>query len=522
MALKTDLLRSNDASEIASSTGEALPIRAGHGASGPAGGDGGDISLAGGDAGAGAAGAGGDGGEAAVTGRSGGAGTTIGGDGGDTPVTAGMGGAGVTAGGAGGRSLVTAGTGGAASAGPGGIGGNTFISAGHGGTGSTVGGLGGDAGTIAGFGGMGATGGDGGRADVAGGAGGTGSAGPGGGGGDANSLAGNGGMGTAAGGAGGTWSGGGGNGGSGTAGAGGFGGDAILLGGNAGASAVGGADGGDASIDGGTATGTGTAGAVNLGTTSASKVNLARSGIDTQRFGSVIVPETLTAIDLLLDRSHEIVAVSASGGNRIISLPTAIGIAGRRYSIIKTDSSANTVTIDPLGAQTINDAATKVLSLQFETVTIMSDGTNWFLLVDKTASAQAPMVFTWGNDNVSATANTTSLNLGSERNTASAIGSQPGGGTENQFRSPRAGIFRNMRVRHNSSAGNGNSVVYTLFINNASTLLTATLASGAIGDASNLINTAAVAAGDIIDMRAIKALSLGSGAVSAMVAVEFV
>jgi hypothetical protein len=137
-------------------------------------------------------------------------------------------------------------------------------------------------------------------------------------------------------------------------------------------------------------------------------------------------------------------------------------------------------------------------------------------------AGNAGAIFTWGNDNVSAAVNTTSLNPGSSRNTASVVGSQPGGGTENQFRAPRAGTFQKMRVRHNSNAGNGNSVVYELFVNNAASGLTATLASGAIGDASDLVNTVAVVAGDIIDMRAAKALALGSGAVSAMVSTEFV
>jgi hypothetical protein len=44
------------------------------------------------------------------------------------------------------------------------------------------------------------------------------------------------------------------------------------------------------------------------------------------------------------------------------------------------DSSGNAVTVDGNGAETINGAATKALSTQYETVHIMSDGANWIIL----------------------------------------------------------------------------------------------------------------------------------------------
>lgn len=47
------------------------------------------------------------------------------------------------------------------------------------------------------------------------------------------------------------------------------------------------------------------------------------------------------------------------------------------YTIVKVDATGNTVTIDPSGAQTINGAATRILSTQWESVTIRSDGANW-------------------------------------------------------------------------------------------------------------------------------------------------
>lgn len=51
----------------------------------------------------------------------------------------------------------------------------------------------------------------------------------------------------------------------------------------------------------------------------------------------------------------------------------------KTVTIMKTDSSANTVTIDGYGVN-INGSATKVLSTQYDSVTLQYDGTNWVIL----------------------------------------------------------------------------------------------------------------------------------------------
>lgn len=51
----------------------------------------------------------------------------------------------------------------------------------------------------------------------------------------------------------------------------------------------------------------------------------------------------------------------------------------KTVTIMKTDSSANTVTIDGYGVN-INGIATKVLSTQYDSVTLQYDGTNWVIL----------------------------------------------------------------------------------------------------------------------------------------------
>lgn len=89
---------------------------------------------------------------------------------------------------------------------------------------------------------------------------------------------------------------------------------------------------------------------------------------------------TSVSANTTLDTTHHVVSVDASGGARTITLPTAVGINGREYTIRKLDSSGNAVTIDGDGAETINGAATKVLAAQYDVATIMSNGSNWVVL----------------------------------------------------------------------------------------------------------------------------------------------
>jgi hypothetical protein len=73
-----------------------------------------------------------------------------------------------------------------------------------------------------------------------------------------------------------------------------------------------------------------------------------------------------------------VVRCDASGGGFTITLPTASGIAGAIYTIIRTDvdNSTNIVTVDANGSQTIDGMLTWRLYTD-EKLVIMSDGSNW-------------------------------------------------------------------------------------------------------------------------------------------------
>lgn len=71
--------------------------------------------------------------------------------------------------------------------------------------------------------------------------------------------------------------------------------------------------------------------------------------------------------------------INALAGGVTVTLPTAAGNSG--YFIIKkTDVSANAVTIDPYGSETIDNASTMTLNDQHNYVGIVSNGINWVVI----------------------------------------------------------------------------------------------------------------------------------------------
>jgi len=71
---------------------------------------------------------------------------------------------------------------------------------------------------------------------------------------------------------------------------------------------------------------------------------------------------------------------NAASGSMTVNLPPAIG-NGRPVTIKKIDSSANTVTIDGSGSETIDGATTKVLTTQYQTIQFIDAATGVWEIV---------------------------------------------------------------------------------------------------------------------------------------------
>lgn len=76
---------------------------------------------------------------------------------------------------------------------------------------------------------------------------------------------------------------------------------------------------------------------------------------------------------------------------------------------------------------------------------------------------------------------------------------------------PFSGTVTNMFVRHNSANGDGLTVTYTVMINNVASAVTATLATGAVGQASDTTHSAAFAQGQTVSLRATSNGNIGNG-----------
>jgi hypothetical protein len=162
------------------------------------------------------------------------------------------------------------------------------------------------------------------------------------------------------------------------------------------------------------------------------------------------------------------------------------------------------------GSANLNLAPNSSLILWWDTAS--SRWRNIGVANPSTGGSGGGAVLGWGNGNVASTTTTRFLTPWYEDSLAPIA--------PTQWRAPRAGTLENLRVRHNVAAGNGNNIVYTVRINGVATLLSVSLASTA-NDGSDLVNTVAVAAGDLIDVQVTKALSVATSPTNIEAVMEF-
>lgn len=95
--------------------------------------------------------------------------------------------------------------------------------------------------------------------------------------------------------------------------------------------------------------------------------------------GQAISPVRTVTASTTARPIDRVIKADATSGAVTVGLPSAAPNPVT-YTIIKADGSANPVTVDPFGAQTVNGATSRDLTSQWETVTLRSDGTNWILV----------------------------------------------------------------------------------------------------------------------------------------------
>ena len=90
---------------------------------------------------------------------------------------------------------------------------------------------------------------------------------------------------------------------------------------------------------------------------------------------------TVTTSGNVVSGDYLIIA-DATAGAITMTLPPAALVPGRIYAFKRINAGANQVIVDGYAAETIDGAATHTLTPQWNSVTIMSNGTAWFILAD--------------------------------------------------------------------------------------------------------------------------------------------
>lgn len=95
--------------------------------------------------------------------------------------------------------------------------------------------------------------------------------------------------------------------------------------------------------------------------------------------GAIATPVRTESAAYPVVETDSVILVDATAAPVTITLPTPVGITGRRYTVKKIDATANAVTI-ATAAGTIDGAATKVTTVQYTSFDFVSDGANWFII----------------------------------------------------------------------------------------------------------------------------------------------
>jgi hypothetical protein len=78
--------------------------------------------------------------------------------------------------------------------------------------------------------------------------------------------------------------------------------------------------------------------------------------------------------------ADNVLLFNCSSGNLVATLPSASTCAGRVFVFKKTDSTTNTLTINTTGGQLCDGAVTQVITVQYESLTMVCDGTSFYLI----------------------------------------------------------------------------------------------------------------------------------------------
>jgi hypothetical protein len=94
--------------------------------------------------------------------------------------------------------------------------------------------------------------------------------------------------------------------------------------------------------------------------------------------GSAMVVTVATS-NYAMSAGDWVILANASAGWFTITLPAAAS-ADHTYAIKKTDATSNAVLVVPSGGELIDSGSSATLALQNMSITVVSDGSNWYII----------------------------------------------------------------------------------------------------------------------------------------------
>jgi len=73
------------------------------------------------------------------------------------------------------------------------------------------------------------------------------------------------------------------------------------------------------------------------------------------------------------------ILADGAGGGFTVGLPSAVGIPGQELIVKKIDTTANVITVAAAGGQFIDNAASVAMSTPYTSLTLISDGANFWI-----------------------------------------------------------------------------------------------------------------------------------------------
>lgn len=118
---------------------------------------------------------------------------------------------------------------------------------------------------------------------------------------------------------------------------------------------------------------------VRLGIGSSGQQLRVSSGLPAWGGGSGFATATKTT-SYTVSGSDTVIFANATSGTVAITLPAASGLAGYRFYIKRIDNSVNGCTVIRSGTDTIDGQTSVSFDLQYTSMTVVSDGSLWYIL----------------------------------------------------------------------------------------------------------------------------------------------